>query len=547
MTDAAQAPDRTLAAVLAREGAATEERHWVRLTRRCNTRCLFCHDAERQDGTVVRFEEVAADIRAGRARGATRLVLSGGEPTVHPRFLEAVAAGRAAGYRWVQVVTNGRMCAYPRFVERAAAAGLDEATVSIHGHTPELHDGLVGVPGAFAQAIAGLRNLRAARRVVSVDVVVCRPNVRHLREILRFLISLGVREFDLLHLVPFGRAFDEHRAELFYDPAEEQPRILEALALARAPGLHVWTNRWPAPLLEGAEHLIQDPHKILDEVRGTREGFEAFLATGEGPRCRGERCGHCFLEGFCRALSRARALLVSGAYPTVSLAADAGAPLAAGARDAIARQRGAAYRVAAASPDAAMRALGAAPGGADADVELDVPAAEALQAALGRRARRLVVRRAEDLEAALAWPGAELEVPLETATAELARRASAEAPARAVLVAEGRALLSEALARDLAPSALALLAEGARAEGLPPCLAPRAAPPREILDAATLAPDGGLDLLAWAERWVRDGYRARSLRCRSCAAAGRCPGAHVNAVRAHGFGWMRPDRAPRAT
>jgi hypothetical protein len=371
--------------------------------------------------------------------------------------------------------------------------------------------------------------------------------VRHLPDILRFFLSLGIREFDLLHLVPFGRGFDEHRADLFYDHAREQPRILEALAIARMPGVHVWTNRWPAPLLEGAEHLIQDPHKILDEVRGTREGFEAYLATGAGPRCRGERCGHCFLEGFCGALFRARDRLVSGTYTTVSLDATAGAALAPGAREAVARQSGAAYRIAARTPDDAERVLRASPRGADAPLELDVPAAGPLLAALGRRVRRLVVRRAEDLGAALACAGAELEIPLEKATVEIARRARAEAPERTVLVVEGRTRLSEVLARDLAPHALAPLAEAARAEGFPPCVAPRSAPPREVLDASTLRPDGALDLLPWAERWVRDGYRTRSLRCRSCAAAERCPGAHVNAVRAHGFGWMRPDRAPRGT
>jgi hypothetical protein len=161
--------------------------------------------------------------------------------------------------------------------------------------------------------------------------------------------------------------------------------------------------------------------------------------------------------------------------------------------------------------------------------------------------RRFVVRRAEDLDAALGCTGAEIEVPLEKSTVELARRARAEAPDRAVLTVEGRALLSEVLARDLPPAAIASLAQRARAEGLPLCVAPGSAPPREVLDASTLRADGALDLLPWAERHVRDGYRTRSLRCRSCAAAERCPGAHVNVVRAHGFSWMRPDRAPRAT
>jgi MoaA/NifB/PqqE/SkfB family radical SAM enzyme len=258
-----------LDAVVAREGAAQERRQWVRLTRLCNNRCLFCHDALRHDGTAVPADQAREEIAAGSARGAERLVLSGGEPTVHPAFVDLVAAGRAAGYRWIQVVTNGRMFAYDRFAERAVAAGLDEVTVSLHGHTPELHDGLVGVRGAFAQGVRGIRNLQRLGRVVSIDVVVCRPNVRHLPDMLRAFLALGVREFDLLHLVPFGRAFEEHRDELWFDPAAERAPVLEALALRHLPDVHLWTNRWPAPLLEGAEELIQDPTKILDEVRGT--------------------------------------------------------------------------------------------------------------------------------------------------------------------------------------------------------------------------------------------------------------------------------------
>jgi len=530
-------------AVVARESAATEERQWVRLTRRCNNHCLFCHDTDRHDGTAVPLEQVSAEIRAGRERGATRLVLSGGEPTIHPAFLDAVALGRRAGYRWVQAISNGRMFAYDLFTRRAVAAGLDEATISMHGHTAELHDALAGAPGAFAQGLRGLRNLQAAGRVVSVDVVVCRPNVRHLADILRFFLGLGVREFDLLHLVPFGRAFEERRADLVYDPRAERAHVLEALELAKLPGVHVWTNRWPAPLLEGAEHLIQDPHKILDELRGTFEGFSAYLETGDGPECRGERCGRCFLDGFCRALFDARERLLAGTFPVVAVAAPEAAALGAGARAAVERQSGAALRLRATGPAEAEGSLRILPRGGSADLHLDLATLDGLPPSLARRTRRAVVRREEALDPALALPHVQVEVPLERATAGLARRALALAPERVVLRMSGRSLLSETLTADLDPAEVAAIASGARAEWIAACLAPGAAEPAATLEAATLRPGGGLDLLAWAEHYVRDLYRTRSLRCEGCSAAGRCGGAHVNYVRAHGFGWMRPDGA----
>lgn len=533
-------PSRGAAAALAREGAAVEARQWVRLTRRCNNHCLFCHDSGRQDGTNVPLHEVLAQVAAGRARGAERLVLSGGEATLHPGFLQAVAAGRAAGYRWVQVISNGRMFAYEKFTREATEAGLDEATVSVHGHTPELHDELAGAKGAFAQAIRGIRNLQAAGRVVSVDVVVCRPNVGHLPDLLRFFMSMGIMEFDLLHLIPFGRAFEEERDRLAFDPVAEAPRLLEALRLSELPGVHLWTNRWPAPLLEGVEHLIQDPHKLLDEVGGTAEGFEAFLESGAPLECAGERCGHCSLEGFCAALGEAHARLSEGRFELVVVEAAAAGGLGAGALAALAGQRAAAWRIAAADGAAAAAALALLPTPADAPLELDLVRWAGVPAALGARVRRVVVRDEGALAAALGLTGCDLEVPVERAAAGVAARALALAPDRTVLRAAPRALLSATLAEGLPPAEVAALAGAARAEGLPRCLAPHGAPPRDVLHADTLRPDGRIDLLAWAGRYVAEGARTRSLRCGGCAEVATCAGAHVNEVRAHGFAFMRP-------
>lgn len=528
-----------LEAVLAREQAATELRHWVRLTRRCNNRCLFCHDSSRQDGSTISLEDVNRDVQEGRRRGATRLVLSGGEPTLHPQFVEAVAAGSSAGYRWVQVISNGRMFAYERFTERAAAAGLDEATLSVHGHTPELHDALVGARGAFAQSVRGVRNLLRAGRVVSVDVVVTRLNVRHLADLLRLFLDLGVRQFDLLHLVPFGRGFEEHRSELFFDADEERDHVLEALRLADQPGVHLWTNRWPAPLLEGAERLIQDPHKLLDELHGARATFEACLVTGAFPDCHGERCGFCFLDPYCRALFGDRAALRAGEFEVVALDSAEVAGLGEPRLAALERQGRAAYRVRAPGADEAAAALRHLPRGATAPLELDLLRLAGLPADLASRVRRVVVRRPDLFDAALAL-GAEVEVPLERGSQDLARRAVQAAPDRVLLTLPSRALLSEVVEREPAPGELAAMAGRARAEGLALCLSPRSGRGRSTLRSSALDAAGRIDLFAWSEGYIRERYRTKSLRCRGCADEAACAGAHVNTVRAHGFGWMRP-------
>ena len=284
-----------------RAAAVLEKRCWVRLTRTCNNHCMFCLDSGAQNGRIVPAEEVQRRIKEGRASGAQRLILSGGEPTIHPAFLDFVAFGREVGYPWIQTVTNGRMMGYLRFAQAAMANGLREATFSMHAHQPELFDRLVGVKGAFPQAIRGLKNALDLGLVVSVDVVLNRLNLPYLKEILEFYMSLGVMEFDLLYIIPFGRGFDEHRDELYPDPDMVRREVARAMTLASTPGLHLWTNRLPIEFLEGHEEYFQDPHKLYDEAMGERDAFKVLFATGREPDCLGPRCNHCFIKGFCDA------------------------------------------------------------------------------------------------------------------------------------------------------------------------------------------------------------------------------------------------------
>ncbi|MEW5944709.1 MAG: radical SAM protein [bacterium] len=283
-----------------------EKRHWVRLTRRCNNRCVFCLDGESLDGALLPSAEIAADLRAGRERGAERAVLSGGEPTVHPDFIGVVATARRLGYKWVQAVSNGRMFSYKKFLRDAVAAGLDEITFSLHAHERGLFEAITCAPGSFSQALAGLANaLKSERLVVSVDIVMNRMNAGVLPEIVDFYYRMGVREFDLLFPVPFGRAW-LNREGVMIEAAEIAPVLAGILRTARARGITFWTNRVPPPALEGLEPFIQSVEKLHDEVYGRREMFLDFMERNLPLPCHGERCRRCAMSSFCRMLARLR-------------------------------------------------------------------------------------------------------------------------------------------------------------------------------------------------------------------------------------------------
>lgn len=123
----------------------------------CNNRCHGC-----AQGDVWRpphREALLTRVDDARAQPGPVLLL-GREPTLHPAFLEAIARARGDDRRAVAVVTNGRRFAYPSFAAAAAAAGLQAASVKLFGVTAATADAVCDAPGAFAQAVAGIRALR---------------------------------------------------------------------------------------------------------------------------------------------------------------------------------------------------------------------------------------------------------------------------------------------------------------------------------------------------------------------------------------------------
>jgi MoaA/NifB/PqqE/SkfB family radical SAM enzyme len=585
------------------EDAAHEKRNWVRLTFDCNDHCVFCLDAHTHNGEMRDRTEVKTQILDGRRKGAERLILSGGEPTIHPNFVDFVRLGALAGYHKIQTVTNGRLFKYDKFLTAALDAGLSEITFSIHGPNARVHDALVGTKGAFEEELQGLRNaLEDGRPIVNIDVVINRANVRHLPEMLRMFTEMGVKEFDLLQVIPFGRAFTDGRDTLFYDLEEARPYLQEALAYSKRPDVHIWMNRFPPQHLEGYEHLIQDPYKLNDEIRGRKEEYARLLDAGEWLDCREpSRCKYCYLERLCDTLDGVLDTLERRSFSVLRVDTEweAKQPAVFGGDPATARKKRPAGALP--SPEAAPEAtphdaepargkrrllpvipagpMRAAPPPSLDDVvhhaglevlwvkapdlararealerfphlrrvELELEDVTGVGPTLdGRVVERVLVRRAAQAEALLDQP---FEVVLDLARDNEAwLLALANAPANLVLRQPNYERLTEASEFDLDLGAFfRRFSHPVPVEDVPACLlgrAPRARPP--VLDTAMMSADGRVEIFRYGRRYLLEHYRTKSLRCRSCAHDASCDGLHVNFVRAHGYAVMEPvGSAPR--
>ncbi len=540
--------------MLARERVANVRKHWVRLVTACNSRCLFCLDTDTPRNVYLPEEEVHKELIRGREQlHADKVILSGGEGSIHPKFVDFVRYAKSIGYERVQTVTNGVMFSKREFYNAAVEAGLGEITFSLHGHTPELHDWLTGTPGAFKKLMKGMmRALREDRIIVNVDVCINKQNVPFIDKIVELCLSVGVREFDLLHVIPQGSAF-EHRDLLFYDPVEFLPRLQKVFRLNRHPNVVIWTNRFPVEFLEGLEDLIQDPHKMLDEVNGRRFQVRRYLDEGVPLECREkERCQYCFIEPFCTTADRVIERQNRATWEVWGLGAVSASQWEDYA-DLTPDQLPYGSRNVGLEIDS-LSDLEALPLAKDIGIYAKVQTVTPLDRSKVRNPLLLNISTPEGLDtlfaSSLLSGDLEVEIELSQRTAPWLldhRDLLRQHASRLRLHQPTYEFLKDTIENNVRdPKAFFTnLDLPIRVSGLAACLAPNtqlAEAPKVLRENMFDLETGRIAIRELARTHVIEGYYGKSVRCRDCKVNARCDGAHINFLRDQGFAQLEPLR-----
>jgi 12,18-didecarboxysiroheme deacetylase len=173
-------------------------------TRRCNLRCVHCYsDSENRsyDGELS-TEEARVMIEDLASFGAPVVLFSGGEPLIRPDIEELIAHAVRRGLRAV-VSTNGTLITEDR-AARLSDLGLSYVGVSLDG-MEATNDSFRKVTGAFAKALAGVRNSMRRGIKVGLRFTINRQNVSEIGPIFDLVRAEGIPRICFYHLVVSGR------------------------------------------------------------------------------------------------------------------------------------------------------------------------------------------------------------------------------------------------------------------------------------------------------------------------------------------------------
>lgn len=175
------------------------------LVRRCNLLCRHCYSGSTDKDfsgelNTAEIKTVMADLRGF---GVPALILSGGEPLLRPDLFEIAAEAKALGFPSVALSTNGTLVD-DVMAERIRDAGFDYVGISVDG-IGAVHDTFRGRPGAFAEALGGIRRCMARGIKVGLRFTMTRDNAHHLPDVLDLAREMGVGKFYFSHLNYAGR------------------------------------------------------------------------------------------------------------------------------------------------------------------------------------------------------------------------------------------------------------------------------------------------------------------------------------------------------
>jgi len=167
----------------------------IDLTNRCNMMCDPCFMDANQVGFVheLTWDEIKTMLDNAitiKPRRQMSVQFSGGEPTLSPYFLDAVAYSRKVGYNSVQAATNGIEFAKSfEFAKQAAEAGLRYAYLQFDGigNAANSHR-LVG--NLFDVKLQAIENLhKAGVEIVPVVTIVNDLNNEQVGRIIQFALD----------------------------------------------------------------------------------------------------------------------------------------------------------------------------------------------------------------------------------------------------------------------------------------------------------------------------------------------------------------------
>lgn len=195
------------------------------LLRRCNLACKHCYtnSTDRDYPDELTLPEIFSVLDDLKTYGVRVLIISGGEPLLHPHWAAVAARAKEFGF-YVGLSTNGTLMSEDQ-VREIERLKLDYVGISLDG-LGAVHDTFRRKVGAFADAFRAIQLCQAAQIKVGIRYCLTQETFSDLPRLLDWVSEWRISKFYLSHLNYSGRGETNHKMDAFHNMTRQSMELL---------------------------------------------------------------------------------------------------------------------------------------------------------------------------------------------------------------------------------------------------------------------------------------------------------------------------------
>lgn len=204
----------------------------------CNVRCSFCIDLNKRQINAS-SKEILTNILRAKQNWTDYLEIIWGEITIRRDFFVMLAFAKKVWFKTIMFVTNWLKFADLEFSKKVVELGIiDHIVFSIHGHTAEIHDGLVASKGAFDKLFRWIANLRSLGfNKIGINHTIVQQNYEYLPEFVDLLNIHKLWNVEVIFADPNQGGVNNEFEKLMPYISKVSPYAREAIKRANSYGM----------------------------------------------------------------------------------------------------------------------------------------------------------------------------------------------------------------------------------------------------------------------------------------------------------------------
>lgn len=272
---------------------------YIQIIRKCNQKCIICSNPS--NDREVSFEDAKKEIDSLKRSGHTIVILTGGEPTLHPKLPEMIAYA-VKNKILPLVITNGQKISNIRYLKKLQKAGLQNLNLSIYSNIANIQHKLSKKKDSLHNIKKSLDNILKVGIYANINIVINKYNSNHLSKIVEWIITtyININHFVFNNLDSCMNKVSENTEVIpsFNDFELELHRALKILEINEKT---FRVERVPLCYMTDYEYASTETRKIVkNEVRTIFFLDERGEYTNnQWKHQQSEVCAICFLKKIC--------------------------------------------------------------------------------------------------------------------------------------------------------------------------------------------------------------------------------------------------------